>query len=137
VNRERGLTIIELTIVLAIISILAAITFPLFAGLKDKATWGAAKGNLGTIRSALASYAANDVSNKYPASMTWNDLSSSTGFMRHSNLPDTMEAAKMTSMVYSAPVTRNDFTIVVTVRNKFADTLRATPRIISPDSYPH
>lgn len=134
---ERGITLLELTIVLAIISILAAITFPLLAGLKDRATWGTAKRNLTTIRSALAMYAANDISNKYPASVTWNDLSSPTGFMGDSNFPDTMEAAKFTAMLYSTTVNRSNYTIVATVGNKFSDTIRATPSVIFPDSYPH
>lgn len=133
---ERGLTILELTIVLSIIAILAAIAFPLLVGLKDKATWGAAKGNLVTIRRALAFYATDDPANKYPSSLTWNDLSSPTGFLGQSNLPATLAAAKLTSMVYSTTAVRSDYTIVVTVRNKFSDTIRATPSLISPDSYP-
>jgi len=133
---ERGLTILELTTVLAIISIMAAITFPLIAGLKDKATWGAAKGNLATIRTALAFYALEDPSNKYPSSLTWDDLSSPTGFLNETNFPATMAAAKLSSMVYSTTAIRSDFTVVVTVRNRFSDTIRATPSEISPGTYP-
>jgi prepilin-type N-terminal cleavage/methylation domain-containing protein len=134
---ERGFTVVELTIVVAIVSILAAILFPLFVGLRDKAIWGAAKGNVATIRSALALYIANDVSNNYPASLTWDDMSLPTGFLHNTNLPSTLAAAKFAAMVYSTTATRNSFTLMVTVQNKFADTIQATPSNITPGTYPH
>ena len=53
---NRGFTLIELMIVVAIIGILAAIAIPKFADLIRKSNEGATKGNLGAIRSALSIY---------------------------------------------------------------------------------
>lgn len=53
-KREKGFTLIELMIVVAIIGILAAIAIPRFGQLISKAKEGKTKGNLGSVRSALA-----------------------------------------------------------------------------------
>lgn len=55
-KREKGFTLIELMIVVAIIGILAAIAIPRFADLIKKSKEGATKGNLGALRSALSIY---------------------------------------------------------------------------------
>ena len=49
---NKGFTLIELMIVVAIIGILAAIAIPKFADLIRKSNEGATKGNLGATRSA-------------------------------------------------------------------------------------
>lgn len=64
-KREKGFTLIELMIVVAIIGILAAIAIPRFADLIKKAKEGGTKGNLGAIRSALSVYY-SDNEGKYP-----------------------------------------------------------------------
>ena len=63
-----GFTLIELMIVVAIIGILAAIAIPKFAELLRKSGEGAAKGNLGTVRSALSIYY-GDMEGLYPLDM--------------------------------------------------------------------
>lgn len=68
-NHERGFTLIELMIVVAIIGILAAIAVPKFADLIRKSTEGSSKGNLGSIRSALSIYY-GDMEGQYPSSIS-------------------------------------------------------------------
>ena len=66
---EKGFTLIELMIVVAIIGILAAVAMPKFADLVRKSKEGATKGNLGTLRSALSIYYA-DNEGMWPTTMT-------------------------------------------------------------------
>lgn len=55
-KRNRGFTLIELMIVVAIIGILAAIAIPKFADLISKSKEGATKGGLSAVRSSLQVY---------------------------------------------------------------------------------
>ena len=57
---NKGFTLIELMIVVAIIGILAAVAMPRFADLVRKSSEGATKGSLGAIRSALSIYYADN-----------------------------------------------------------------------------
>lgn len=55
-----GFTLIELMIVVAIIGILAAIAIPKFAEMIRKSQEGSSKGNLGSLRSAMNIYYADN-----------------------------------------------------------------------------
>lgn len=56
----RGFTLIELMVVVAVISILAVIAVPKFGEAVRKSKDASTKGNLGSIRSALSIYAADN-----------------------------------------------------------------------------
>ena len=71
---QKGFTLIELMIVVAIIGILAAIALPKFAQMLEKANVGNCKGNLGAIRSAASIYYGDNGGN-WPVT-----VSVSTGF---------------------------------------------------------
>lgn len=64
-RRTRGFTLIELMLVVAIIGLLAAIAIPKFANLVTKSKEAAVRGSLGSLRSALALYYADQEGN-YP-----------------------------------------------------------------------
>lgn len=55
-NKQKGFTLIELMIVVAIIGILAAIAIPNFMNYQCKAKQSEAKSNLGNIRTAEEAY---------------------------------------------------------------------------------
>jgi len=54
--KQKGFTMIELMIVVAIIGILAAIALPKFADMIEKSREGSTKGNAGSIKSANSIY---------------------------------------------------------------------------------
>lgn len=56
---NRGVTLIELMVVVAIVGLLAAVAIPKYGELLEKANLGATMGNLGALRSAYSIYYSN------------------------------------------------------------------------------
>jgi len=57
-REKKGFTLIELMVVVAIVSILAAVVVPMMKGRIDSAKWSEGKAALGTIATVLRGYAA-------------------------------------------------------------------------------
>ncbi len=64
-KKNKGFTLIELMVVIAIIGVLSAVAMPKFRDMLEKSREGATKANIGTIMSAISVYHA-DVLYKYP-----------------------------------------------------------------------
>ena len=74
-NTRKGFTLIELMIVIAIIAIIAAIAIPGILSARRAANAGSALGNLKSFATAMATYAQDDASQKYPEETTGNTAS--------------------------------------------------------------
>lgn len=68
-KRNSGFTLLELVIVVAVISILAAIAIPRYGDAVRNSTEGATRGSLGMVRKALSIYY-SDLDGQYPSDIT-------------------------------------------------------------------
>ena len=67
-KKQKGFTLVELMIVVAIIGVLAAVAIPKFADMLEKSREGATKGNLSAIKSAISNFYA-DQQGQYPLTL--------------------------------------------------------------------
>src|SRR5665213_561875 len=99
-NKQKGFTLVELMIVVAIIGILAAVAIPKFAQMLEKSREGATKGNLGAIKSAVSNYYADQQGNYPQTALTTNTWISLPGVGYPAFIPqymDVVSAVKVTA----------------------------------------
>ncbi|MDI6869435.1 MAG: prepilin-type N-terminal cleavage/methylation domain-containing protein [Coprothermobacterota bacterium] len=122
---QKGFTLIELIIVIAIIAILAAVAVPNYLAFRDRANISAAKDALGSLRTALEAYAAD---NGYYAP---NDNTTDINYLAPNYIDD---ISKLTSSWASQTYDIDKTTYLVTViaKDRHNTQLTLTPTGITP-----
>lgn len=104
---QKGFTLIELMIVIAIIGILAAIAIPNFVSYRDKAFCSAAESDVNSIMSGLADYFA------IPSNTSFANVAgvATVDFTGSNSLP--LSGQNLGSITSAATATGNTFTVRV------------------------
>jgi len=121
---QRGFSLIELVIVVAVIAILAAIMVPNFLAQRQRAADSRAMDAVANIRKGLGMYAADNGS--YPTGSTWANVR--TALAPYISLPAAETDAGLSAFTYTPTGTPpNTYTICATPAGGTGQRVRGTP----------
>jgi len=108
---NRGFTLIELVIIIAVLGILAAVAIPKYANITSESKEAAARGALGGLRSGITIYYANQAVTTGTASWPTVSQLSTPGIVMEQSLPanpyqhpDSAADSMVTGVTKGAPV---------------------------------
>src|SRR5688572_20375759 len=93
-RNDRGFTLVELLIVVAIIGILTAIAIPLYAGVQSRARTSKAQGDMRGVATAISAFAAHCGGLPAPGASAATDCSAVTAVAASGALPMVMLTAQ-------------------------------------------
>ncbi len=107
-KRQSGFTLVEMVIVIVVLGILAAVAIPKFFDFTTDAKEAAAKGSLGAVRSAIATFYAHSATPAGGGTATWPTLVelNTASTVLEQGIPDNPYSTSATKNTVIAGVTK-------------------------------
>ena len=119
-KNNKGFTLIELMIVVAIIGILAAVAIPKFTSMLEKAREGATQGNIGAIKSAISIYY-GDKQGIWPSDLTTSSASNPFGFQKYLDKVPPVKVTHAVAMLGGTVLSGNSTVVSIEIAKVPAD----------------